>query len=242
MNRPRRFRSPIKLSKSVLQQLNLYVLSATAASLGLVSSSPQAKAEIVYTPTNQVVPNDGKIMIDLNQDGVPDFTLANPFRTQSFTGTSSVLAYAASHRGNQVYGRGAFASCLASGVQVGPAGKFGAVDRVLAKFFWNDGSYRVLGASANGGKGVQDHYLGFRFRINNEAHYGWARLNLSMSDSFPGMTATLMGYAYETTPNKAIVTGKTRNSNEASVQPGSLGWLAGGTAFPTVSRSLQGVK
>jgi hypothetical protein len=95
---------------------------------------------------------------------------------------------------------------------------------------WFDGSYIVRGDWANRGKGAQSRFLGFRFNINGDTHYRWARVNLVISDSYPGLTATLTGYAYETIPGKAIVTGETNGPDVITLEPGSLGVLAAGSA------------
>lgn len=92
---------------------------------------------------------------------------------------------------------------------------------------------------ANSGKGVRSRYLGLKFMIKGEMHYGWARFNVS----FPHQTvcAVLTGYAYETIAHKAIVAGKTKGPDNVSVEeseatltvptrkPASLGMLAGGS-------------
>jgi hypothetical protein len=54
-------------------------------------------------------------------------------------------------------------------------------------------------------KNAAHTYVGLRFVISGKIHYGWARLNVHADLS--GVTGTLTGYAYETIPNKAIVTG-----------------------------------
>jgi hypothetical protein len=85
----------------------------------------------------------------------------------------------------------------------------------------------------NGGKGVKDRYLGIKFKIKNKFHFGWARLTVATtSNSF---TATLTGYAYETIACKGIIAGKTKGSDDVSVEesnaipssePATLGMLA----------------
>jgi hypothetical protein len=65
-------------------------------------------------------------------------------------------------------------------------------------------------------------------KIDGQFHYGWARLSVK---TFSGkITATLIGYAYETIPNKPILTGKTKGPDVITFQPGStpttLGRLA----------------
>ena len=77
---------------------------------------------------------------------------------------------------------------------------------------------------------VTNRYLGVKFKINGKLHYGWARLNVKVVRGQYEITATLTGYAYETIPNKAIIAGKTKGPDVITVQPGSLGRLAQGSA------------
>ena len=93
------------------------------------------------------------------------------------------------------------------------------------------------------GKKYNTPYLPLRFHIDGEIHYGWARLAIRFVGTPPKdgtWQATLSGYAYETIPNKSIISGQTsgtdddRQSSGASVgakanekkQPASLGTLA----------------
>jgi hypothetical protein len=77
---------------------------------------------------------------------------------------------------------------------------------------------------------VKQAYLGLKFVIKGKTHFGWARVKGNFN-SFP-YTATLTGYAYETIPNKPIITGKTKGP-DVPVQPASLGHLAtGASAVP----------
>jgi len=73
---------------------------------------------------------------------------------------------------------------------------------------------------------VSDRYLGFRFYVHGHAHYGWARLNVSINNgNCAAVCATLTGYAYETIPNKPIIAGKTHGRDGAT-----LGRLAQGAS------------
>ncbi len=79
-------------------------------------------------------------------------------------------------------------------------------------------------------------YLGLKFSIHGQFHYGWARLNVFTNWNAPGFTAALLGYAYETIPNKPIITGKTKGPDVITIQPATLGHLARGATFaPTRS-------
>jgi len=82
---------------------------------------------------------------------------------------------------------------------------------------------------ANGGKGVTRRYLGLKFQIYGQTHYGWARLSVHFEGAAGGLEAHLTGYAYETIPNKPIIAGKTHGPDVVTVQEGgSLGALAAG--------------
>jgi hypothetical protein len=96
-------------------------------------------------------------------------------------------------------------------------------------------------------------YMGFKFLINGEIHYGWARVNVQAN--FLHLSATLTGYAYETVANRPILTGFTHGSMDSSsdpsqenqaretqaLAPGSLGQLALGAAASARPAALQPV-
>jgi hypothetical protein len=57
-------------------------------------------------------------------------------------------------------------------------------------------------------------YLGLKFQINGETHYGWARLNVQVNTTKLTIYSRLTGYAYETTPNTPIAAGQTHSASE----------------------------
>jgi hypothetical protein len=85
-----------------------------------------------------------------------------------------------------------------------------------------------------------------KFTLQGKTHFGWARLNVSCIGY--KIRATLTGYAYETIPNKPIITGRTKGPDAISVdkpeatltmptrEPGSLGLLAVGAPGLSFSR------
>jgi len=91
---------------------------------------------------------------------------------------------------------------------------------------------------------VNNRYLGVKFEIKGQTHFGWARLNVQVQLPLT-ITATLTGYAYETIPNKPIMAGKTKGPDDVMVgepdavrimpppEPATLGILArGAPALP----------
>jgi len=51
---------------------------------------------------------------------------------------------------------------------------------------------------------VKDRYLGLKFFIKGEVHYGWARFTVHVNPDNFKVNALLSGYAYEATPGKPI--------------------------------------
>ena len=83
---------------------------------------------------------------------------------------------------------------------------------------------------------ANERYLGLKFVINGEFHFGWARLDVNCDYPHP-INARLTGYAYETIPNQPIVTGDTQETNVSD--RGSLGNLARGAAALSNGRDGQ---
>jgi hypothetical protein len=82
-------------------------------------------------------------------------------------------------------------------------------------------------------------YLGLRFVIAGKIHYGWARLNVPSISLKNGITAVVTGYAYETIPDKPIITGKTKGPDVITLEPASLGNLARGATAISAWRVKQ---
>jgi hypothetical protein len=91
--------------------------------------------------------------------------------------------------------------------------------------------------------GVKQRYLGLKFVIKGKVHFGWARIKMNGLGSEDFVT----GYAYEGTPNKAIIAGATKESADANADeakssaspdfiPASLGLLAMGAPGPSIWR------
>jgi hypothetical protein len=232
------------------QQLGWYALAAAAAGVGILASQP-AQAEIVYTKAHrQIVPNS-TIKLDLNHDGIADFSFKNTFSQTNFSSFGRLSAVPIGQknqiRGHRVSNR-AYASALFAGARVGPNGQFlPAAGMMAATSFLGGarppGSDTCTGPWAN----VSNRYLGLKFVITGKVHFGWARLNVTCSARDSKVTALLTGYAYETVPNRPIVTGKTKGSEDTddtsqqsrtfsgryTLQPASLGRLAQGVAGST---------
>ena len=236
---PRPPRKPYPLSNSLHEQLNLYALAAGAAGVGMLALAQPAEPKIIYTKAYQVIDRNTTVVLDLNHDGIADFILKDTFRSHwtSIGGYSmgrlSVLPDAKKNRvrGHTYMHRYAFASALPAGTPIGPQGQFLPAKGLMAvDSFWTAGRNRPATSRTLGvWCGVADQYLGLKFLIKGEVHFGWARLNVSCARGWhnpPVVIGTLTGYAYETIPNKGIIAGRTKGPDCVSVEPATLGRLA----------------
>jgi hypothetical protein len=228
-----------QLSESLLHQLNHYALAATAAGVASLALVQTAEAKIVYTPANTKIPPPQRfhstiVHLDPNHDEIGDFFFSN------FFGGSAPNSYAfldvkPSKLGNRSLGQRGLASALPAGVRV----KFNDATSSAVMGGWRTArghSSTFAGPWGNKGKGVMDRYLGLRFLIKGQVHYGWARLNVSFKKGeFSGL---LTGYAYETIPNKAIITGKTKTQEADDGEQMSPASLAAPTSKPATLNLL----
>lgn len=231
------------LSDSINRQLNTYALAAVAAGVGTLARTQPAQAEIVYTPTHIAIPKNSIISIDFRDSGggtgfaefsisrgssnMPTGSLISAMWVEGYSAhTNPIRSVAAIPAGSHVD-----AVALRLGTRMGPHRRVNRTGLMALLFVYATRSYRRVwnGQWANSGKGLKNGYLGFKFALNDEVHYGWARVSLTVTDDRLD-TATLTGYAFETIPNKSIVIGKTHGPDVITVQPdiapGSLGRLA----------------
>jgi hypothetical protein len=218
-----RSRKPANLSESVHQRLNMYALAASAAGVGILASAVPAEARIVYTPAHHVIGEGGHYLLDINHDGITDFTLrAQITHTTQYSGFyESIWAAPAVGNGVEGWTGGApWASALKAGGRIGSQQYFPG--KVMAFYCYPFCSGGPSGSWVN----VNKRYLGLSVKVNGKIHYGWARLNVKVHGS--SIVGTLTGYAYETVPGKPIKAGQIKDDEDATVQPASLGHLAKG--------------
>jgi hypothetical protein len=212
-------RTPAKLSVSVHHQLNMYALAVGAAGVGLLASAQRAEARIVYTPANVRVPANGVIGLDLNHDRTTDFKIGLVSSFPVAVLIAEVL------QTNEVWGVQSGTRWMAADLKAG-----NRIGKNSAFKNYSLGLYMAIvtqGNSAGPWIGQERAYLGLRFNIKGQIHYGWARFKVATQRGHvPFIKATLTGYAYETIPNKPITAGKTTGPDANAVQPTTLGKLA----------------
>jgi hypothetical protein len=217
-------RPTANLSDSLHQQLNKYALAAGAAGVSLLALAQPSDAKVVYTPANVVLNARSAFLLDLNHDGVPDFYFVQyPWQNTAYLGTLLEIQNGKNQSNHWIGSLKGKAEPLLPGFSIGPAdgSKFRdeKVAAMAAGAWYVGGTSRSIFAFlwAQNGKGVKRRYLGLKFMINGEVHYGWARLSVT----FPRvphahLRAVLTGYAYETIANKAISAGQTTGADKGA--------------------------
>jgi hypothetical protein len=206
MNGPSGPRKTAKLAESVHQQVNMYALAASAAGVSVLALASPTQAKIVFTPAHIKITPNHKLVLDLNHDGVKDFELVD-----SGAGSSDFLEMNALRAGNALAqantdcNPSVGVAALKAGVLIGKGQTFSHNVYCMAQYIGADGG--SLGSWAGG---VKNRFLGLQFTIKGRKHFGWARLSVSRAP----YTVMLTGYAYETIPNKPIIAGKTKGSDE----------------------------
>jgi len=245
-----------KLPESLNQRLNMYALAASAAGVSVLALAPPAEAKIVYTPAHvRLRVGHPPFPLDLNHDGVVDFYILHSASHNYGDFYLAACQHPKSYRGpfcldtnrntsssNVIRATGSkgvdFEAALRYGAKIQVSDRFikSGHERMASFCCYSGGSSasRWTGPWANGGKGVKNRYLGLKFKIKGQFHFGWARLTVKTTPpSRPPQntfTAILTGYAYETIPGKAIAAGKTKGPDVVTVQPSTLGHLAAGAS------------
>jgi hypothetical protein len=217
------------------RQVGLYSLAAAVAGVSMLALAEPAAGEVVVTKKTIPIPALGygtPVYLDLNHDGKTDFTFFNA--TSFYNGHDSGSAVVWMDGGSVVGQQ--HPSALMRGANIGPSAPFLQVNsysiRIEAGYGVRSGSDRLVG---DWGGNPKNRYLGVRFLIDGQTHYGWVRLTI-ITEPGTSWSATITAYAYETVANKAIKAGTAATeaaeipaeNTQKQVGP-SLGMLAAGS-------------
>jgi hypothetical protein len=205
---------PSLLNLGLDHKLLGYAAAAGAAGVSLLALAQPSEAEIVYTATNVMV--HGSLALDLNNDGITDFTIVNSDGSCSI-GPECLLEdlTVSPNPPNRVvttYGGRSFAQALSLGRKVGAGDNFGSQFIQMERCKSTRTSYYASGSWFN----VKNRYLGLSFSIDGQTHYGWARLSVKNGKRDCTDSVILTGYAYETEPGKPIAAGKRSGPDKVS--------------------------
>jgi hypothetical protein len=221
------------LSKALEGRLAAYALAAGA---GIVCTAQPAHAGIIYTPAD-ITFTGGTVFIPFN--GVNDFR----FTMRTADGEDAFLSMGGlGNPGAGVVGKGSLASALALGMQIGPKAPFVKIRSGAAlmaeAYYISSFDYGYKGKWKN----AADKFLGVRFDINGQAHFGWAEFDVSVDRL--NFSATLLGYAYDTVANQGLRAGQTSapGAPAATPEPATLGLLALGSVALGAWRTRRRVR
>ncbi len=227
--RPKRVltRLGAKLDKNLIA----YAAAATAAGVAAIAGARPAEAKIIYKAANiPVNETTGVVNLDLNRDGINDFAFSafyyrsgrerRPPEGYHYSSGLQVSPAQQSNRLVAVKSQGIFCAAeLPKGRRVGPGARF---QPGLSALFMADaggGLTSTSGFHVCPWGQANEAYLGLKFAFNGKVHFGWVRFKMLPEQA--GFGGAITGYAYETVPNKPILTGKQKG-------PASLGALAAG--------------
>jgi hypothetical protein len=207
-----------QLNPRIDKMIAAYATAAGAVGVALLASAPTAEAEIIYTKAHVTVGDTERYHLDLNHDGIGDFSIG--FCSCRPHGTALTVARGRS-AGNmiieQTNGHGRYsAGALNAGAPIGPKQAFTTYSAQMV----STGSYGSGPYSNGPWANVSDRYLGLKFMISGEVHYGWARMTVGKRFDH----VLLTGYAYETIPNKPLKAGQTSETPDADEAESPISW------------------
>jgi hypothetical protein len=197
------------------RQVGMYSLAAAVAGVSLLALAEPAAGEVVVTRKTIPIPVEPQHMrdpvrISMANDGVNNFSFSlTQFSSPGFASNRG-LAVGGVNLGqahNEIMQGGTFypeAFALARGAKIGPSALFSSTFALVE----NTDAFGSFSRGYWGGN-LKNRYLGVRFQINGQFHYGWVRLTVTANAQLKkqDLSATITGYAYETVPNKPILAG-----------------------------------
>ncbi|MGA8761691.1 MAG: hypothetical protein WB562_02290 [Candidatus Sulfotelmatobacter sp.] len=213
MKKPKQVHARLPLHETLNHRLNVYALAASAAGMGLLAAVQPAEAEVVYTPAHVALRAGSFYVLDLNHDGVPDFRFGNVGRSTFGVFYVEPWGTNASFNAEECTNVPVYPLALNRGAPIGPGKSFYGT---LGGPIYN----QILAGGGDGDFGnwvnMSNRYLGLRFLINGENHYGWARLTVRVNGA--AVTALLTGYAYESVGNRGLRAGQTLGSADTAAR------------------------
>ena len=232
-SRVRKVRATIELSERLNKRLVSYGIAAGVTGLGLLGTAPAAEGDIIYTQANTAFGPNSFTSFDLNHDGVADFGIEDfGFFSQSTHGFRSIGSLALSPApGNAGLFRTSatyhfpFLAPLGAGSPIGPKALWTSFGGLRAGYFGLFCDYRSCTHLERGYWQNSSAFMGLKFLIDGQTHYGWAELETYQSRGTGGYDGTLISFAYETVPNRGLLAGQIQDTPE----PATLRLLALGS-------------
>jgi len=206
-DRPRTTERPVKTGRwsenMIWNKRSVNTAVAACVLAALLGAGQRASAKVIYTPF--AVSGNGSIPIDLNHDGTTDFTVHEILKDFSCGLRGGLTMTVAIGSNNVVVSSSNRAAVLPSGILINSSSTFHNLTTLITTSTCPSGSRQVAG------------YLGLRFPINGQPHYGWALLEVNISRY--AINTKLLGFAYETIAGQGIRTGQISGTASATETP-----------------------
>ncbi len=170
----------LKKAVSILGLLVLFFLSS------------KLDAQIIYTDIPDATPN-ATYPLDLNNDTVVDFLIQFDLGDKVMCKPQNNNAYSGYYF-DDVYLP--WANTESTHI----------CDSLTTWYDANNPGTMAYGTNMGYWIGATDKYLALKLVVGAETYYGWARLDVTASST----SFTIKDYAYESTPNKCILSGQTK--------------------------------
>jgi hypothetical protein len=197
-------------SKNLAKKLAQY--GAMAAAIGTVAES---NGQVVYT---DITPdfegdNNATFNIDLNDDGTIDFAINGGFVSTSFeqilvdpVGSNAVWGTAPSYL---------YPFALNEGDAIGDNPSWISGGGQILRYKASAGASSCGFASSWCPGDITDKYLGLRFEVGGNTHYGWVRLDVLGTNTTDDWI--VKDFAFEATPDTPIQAGQTLSTTDQAL-------------------------
>jgi len=201
--------------KTNFGSLDSKLKSYSALAVGVLAAGTAANAQIIYTDIDpDTIIADTFYLLDFDKDAIPDFNLTQVNYSYGSTSFLNLVGVQALNN-NEVLGDTAIVQYSTSTDTAFFPKPLALNDDISAnEKVWSGTTYGLLymkisyyGNSLKDGKwkAGDEKYLGLRFKIGNDWHYGWVRIEIgNNAGSFK-----IKDFAYESTADKHILAGKT---------------------------------
>lgn len=201
-----RVRSTKVLSELLDRKLSAYMLAAGAAGAVVLAGTVPAEGEAVCVHTNVSLYGGDTFQLFFPGQRIPAFNLA-----QTHT-TGSSIPYVFFNRGfliantagaSAVVASNGYPANLSSAAVVGASAKFGKGNSYGLLFTYASNSR--MGGRGNFTRST--NYLGLKFLVSGETHFGWARIKVTADKIRDSQYVTVMhlqAVGYETVAGKSV--------------------------------------
>jgi hypothetical protein len=232
------------LSERLNHRLGHYALAAAAAGVATISMTVPAEAAPVCTTTNVDLGYLGSYMINPANQKLAPFIAAETYNNLSSHSASAhyVGFFVPNTQNAEVVAQSNLAVPLVFGSVIGSGQQF-SVPKSYGLLFTYRPAYRNESDHKGNFTFNQPQFLGLKFSVGSETHFGWARIIWRIQKNTRS-SVFVTGYGYETVAGQPIAAGAcgaedaAKSASETRFLP-FLGLLATGAAGLPLWRSPQ---